>query len=36
MFAEWGYKTTLDAPLIVGDEIVGALEVTESATPGTS
>ena len=29
MFAEWGYKTTLDAPLIVGDEIVGALGVTE-------
>jgi GAF domain-containing protein len=29
MFAEWGYKTTLDAPLIVGDELVGALGVTE-------
>jgi GAF domain-containing protein len=30
MFAEWGYKTTLDAPLLVGGELVGALGVTES------
>jgi len=29
-FLEWGYKATLDAPLVVGDEVVGVLGVTES------
>jgi len=29
-FVEWGYKATLDAPLVVGDEVVGVLGVTES------
>lgn len=26
---KWGYKTTLDAPLMVGDEVIGALGVAE-------
>lgn len=29
-FEEWGYRSTLDAPLIVGGEVVGVLGVTES------
>jgi GAF domain-containing protein len=29
-FAEWGYQTTLDAPMMIGDEVFGVLGVTES------
>ena len=29
-FARWGYKTTLDAPLIIGSEVIGVLGVTET------
>jgi GAF domain-containing protein len=29
-FAEWGYQTTLDAPMMIGDELFGVLGVTES------
>jgi len=28
--AKWGYKTTVDAPLLVGDEVIGVLGLVES------
>jgi len=28
-FERWGYKSTLDAPLVIGDEVIGVLGVTE-------
>lgn len=32
-FLEWGYKTRLDAPMTIGDEVFGVLEATESRFP---
>jgi GAF domain-containing protein len=29
-FREWGYQTTLDAPMTIGEEVFGVLGVTES------